>query len=89
MLISGGVLPGILLVAPLARRLTMNGVLSLGRWVVLAGSAALIPASVPAWWGAAAAFGVGLGLIRFQIESRTCPGAILRGAHEKNTVLRR
>ncbi|MFD2609497.1 hypothetical protein ACFSR9_08615 [Deinococcus taklimakanensis] len=39
MLISGGVLPGILLVAPLARRLTMNGVLSLGRWVVLAGSA--------------------------------------------------
>ncbi|QEM71426.1 hypothetical protein E5E91_10470 [Deinococcus radiodurans R1 = ATCC 13939 = DSM 20539] len=28
-------------------------------------------------------------LIRFQIESRACPGAILRGAHGKNTVLRR
>ncbi|MFD2608684.1 ParA family protein [Deinococcus taklimakanensis] len=28
-------------------------------------------------------------LIRFQIESRRCPGAILRGAHGKNTVLRR
>ncbi|AAF11695.1 hypothetical protein E5E91_11000 [Deinococcus radiodurans R1 = ATCC 13939 = DSM 20539] len=28
-------------------------------------------------------------LIRFQIESRTCSGAILRGAHGKNTVLRR
>ncbi|AAF11978.1 hypothetical protein DR_2427 [Deinococcus radiodurans R1 = ATCC 13939 = DSM 20539] len=28
-------------------------------------------------------------LIRFQIESRTYPGAILRGAHGKNTVLRR
>ncbi|QEM72212.1 hypothetical protein E5E91_01270 [Deinococcus radiodurans R1 = ATCC 13939 = DSM 20539] len=29
------------------------------------------------------------GLIRFQIEPRTCPGVILRGAHGKNTVLRR
>ncbi|MFD2609653.1 helix-turn-helix transcriptional regulator [Deinococcus taklimakanensis] len=31
----------------------------------------------------------GAQVIRFQIESRTCPGAILRGVHEKNTVLRR
>ena len=31
----------------------------------------------------------GMRMIRFQIESRTCPGAILRGAHGKNTVLRR
>ena len=70
MLISGGVLLGILLVTPLARRLTLDGVLGVSRWVLPAGMAALVLPQVGAWWTAAAVFGVGLGLLEVAAVTR-------------------
>lgn len=62
-LLSGGVLAGIALVTPLAARRSLDALIGAGRWVVVVGTLGLSLGPVPAWWGSAAVFGVGLGLL--------------------------
>ncbi|GGO29269.1 MFS transporter [Deinococcus humi] len=71
MLISGGVLLGIVLVTPLTARWSLDALISAGRWVLLAGTLGFILVSVPAWWAGAAVFGLGLGLLEVAVTTRS------------------
>lgn len=70
MLISGGVLVGILLVTPLSRRHSLDTLIGTGRWVLALGTAGFLWSPVVVWWIAAAIFGLGLGLLEVAAVTR-------------------
>lgn len=70
MLISGGVLLGIGLVGPLSKRLTLDMLIGVGRWILTVGTAGFLWSPVLAWWSAAAVFGLGLGLLEVAAITR-------------------
>ncbi len=71
MLISGGVLLGIVLVTPLSACTSLDVLIGLGRWVLVAGTLGFILVSIPAWWVGAAVFGTGLGLLEVAATTRS------------------
>lgn len=71
MLISGGVLLGILLVGPLSQRVSLDTLIGWSRWVLVLGSAGFVVSLVPVWWGAALVFGVGLGALEVLAMTRS------------------
>lgn len=71
MLISGGVLLGIVLVTPLTARWSLDALIGAGRWVLLAGALGFIFVPIPAWWAGAAVFGLGLGLLEVAATTRS------------------
>ncbi|MFK7601598.1 hypothetical protein ACI3L1_05240 [Deinococcus sp. SM5_A1] len=71
MLISGGVLLGIVLVTPLSARTTLDAVIGLGRWVLVAGTLGFVLSPIPVWWAGAAVFGIGLGLLEVAATTRS------------------
>lgn len=71
MLISGGVLLGIVLVTPLSARLSLDALIGLGRWVLVLGTAGFVFTPVPVWWAGAAVFGLGLGLLEVAATTRS------------------
>ncbi|EYB68640.1 hypothetical protein DEIPH_ctg018orf0029 [Deinococcus phoenicis] len=71
MLISGGVLAGIALVTPLAGRWSLDVLIGAGRWVLVLGTLGFVFTPVPVWWGAAAVFGLGLGLLEVAATTRS------------------
>ncbi len=71
MLISGGVLLGIVLVTPLSARTTLDAVIGLGRWVLVAGTLGFVLSPIPVWWVGAAVFGIGLGLLEVAATTRS------------------
>jgi len=71
MLISGGVLAGIALVAPLAARWSLDALIGTGRWVLVLGTLGFTFTPVAAWWAAAAVFGLGLGLLEVAATTRS------------------
>lgn len=70
-LISVGVLAGIALVAPLAARRGLDAVIGTARWVLVLGTLGFVCVPVPVWWGAAAIFGLGLGLLQVAATTRS------------------
>ncbi|AXH00564.1 MFS transporter (plasmid) [Deinococcus wulumuqiensis] len=71
MLISGGVLLGILMVTPLAKKFSLDTLIGVGRWVLALGMSGFLWSPVPMWWGAAAIFGIGLGLLEVAAVTRS------------------
>ncbi|GAA5513781.1 hypothetical protein Dcar01_02528 [Deinococcus carri] len=71
MLISGGVLVGIVLVTPLAARRSLDALIGAGRWVLVLGTLGFVFTPVAVWWGAAAVFGLGLGLLEVAATTRS------------------
>ncbi|WP_102125845.1 MFS transporter [Deinococcus planocerae] len=71
MVIAGGVLAGIALVTPLAVRWRLDTLIGTGRWVLVLGTLGFTLTPVPAWWGAAAVFGLGLGLLEVAATTRS------------------
>lgn len=71
MLISGGVLTGIALVAPLAARGSLDALIGTGRWVLVLGTLGFAFTPVAVWWAAGAVFGLGLGLLEVAATTRS------------------
>ncbi|BDP42662.1 hypothetical protein DAETH_26310 [Deinococcus aetherius] len=71
MVVAGGVLAGIALVTPRAARWRLDTLIGVGRWVLVLGTLGFTLTPVPAWWGAAAVFGVGLGLLEVAATTRS------------------
>lgn len=71
MLISGGVLLGIVLVTPLSARWSLDVLIGLGRWVLVAGTLGFVFVPIPVWWAGAAVFGIGLGLLEVAATTRS------------------
>jgi hypothetical protein len=69
--ISLGVLAGIALVAPLAAHFSPNALIGAGRWVLVVGTLGFTLTPVPVWWGSAAVFGLGLGLLEVAATTRS------------------
>ncbi|CAM3354285.1 hypothetical protein DESA109040_09110 [Deinococcus saxicola] len=70
-LISGGVLLGIVLVTPLAARWSLDVLIGLGRWILVLGTVGFVFVPIPAWWAGAAVLGIGLGLLAVATTTRS------------------
>ncbi|MFC4454478.1 MFS transporter [Deinococcus sonorensis] len=69
-LISGGMLLGVALMAALPGRLGLDRLIGGARWGVLAGLMGLLPDAVWSWWAGAAVFGLGLGVLEVAATTR-------------------